>query len=411
MRVLFVVPYVPNPIRIRPFNFVRGLERAGHQVTVFTLWTSEQDLKDVARLRAECYRVLAFRLSRVRAMLNCARAIPTRLPVQAAYSWQPQAGDALAALVRDGDEKGPFDIIHLEHLRSARYALRIKDLSQVGSRCPPMIWDSVDCITSLFRMAKEHSLSRFGRWVPKLELSRTSAFEGSLAAAFPRVLVTAKPDAEALAGLMPPGSRRDQIRVVPNGIDLDYFAPDPAVARDPNRIVMSGKMSYHANVTMAVHFVRTIWPGLRRRQPGLKLWIVGKDPAREVLALQDGPGIEVTGTVDDIRPYLRQAALAVAPLVYAVGIQNKVLEAMACATPTVISEAAAAGLQLETGTDALVALPDGHFAEAVMRLLDGPEIRGTLGHNGRRYVERFHSWQLATSQLEEHYVELITPSN
>jgi len=133
---------------------------------------------------------------------------------------------------------------------------------------------------------------------------------------------------------------------------------------------------------------------------------VGKDPSREILALGQSPGVEVTGTVEDMRPYLWGAAVAVAPLVYAVGIQNKVLEAMATGTATVVSPAGAAGLDLEPGSDAIVSALPQEFVEAVDGLLSNRAQRVAVGDGGRRYVERFHDWRSITAQLEEVYDEL-----
>ena len=103
-------------------------------------------------------------------------------------------------------------------------------------------------------------------------------------------------------------------------------------------------MSYHANIAMTLYLVREILPIVWATNPDVKLWIVGKDPSKELLALQKYQKILVTGRVDDIRPYLRQATLSVSPLLYGAGIQNKILEAMACGTPVVATPLAVSAL-------------------------------------------------------------------
>ena len=141
------------------------------------------------------------------------------------------------------------------------------------------------------------------------------------------------------------------ISVLPNGVDLGYFYVGEELKREPATLVISGKMSYHANVSMTLEMVREILPVIWDQRPETKLWIVGKDPPREIQELGQHPKITVTGTVPDIRPYLQNATIAVAPITYGAGIQNKVLEAMACATPVVASSQAVSALNTISGKD------------------------------------------------------------
>src|SRR5690606_32012470 len=120
------------------------------------------------------------------------------------------------------------------------------------------------------------------------------------------------------------------------GVDLDYFQPQD-LARNPKRLIFSGKMSYHANIAAAEDLSEKIMPLVWQAEPQANLQIVGKDPAPVILELGEKHNISVTGYVPDLRPYLAQAAIAVSTVRYGVGIQNKVLEAMAMATPVVCS--------------------------------------------------------------------------
>jgi glycosyltransferase involved in cell wall biosynthesis len=217
------------------------------------------------------------------------------------------------------------------------------------------------------------------------------------------VLTTSETDAEALRGLANSKQVKERITVLPNGVDLDYFHANPEQKRYANRLVMTGKMSYHANISMAIHFVEAILPGIQAAHPEVELWIVGKDPTREVLALSERSAVHVTGTVDDIRPYLWGAAISVAPLTYAVGIQNKVLEAMACGTPVVVSSEAAKSLMIKDRQEAVIADTPAGFGQAVSELLEQSEQRARLSSSGRQFVERNHDWKQITKQLEEIY--------
>jgi polysaccharide biosynthesis protein PslH len=191
LKILFLVPYTPNLIRTRPYNLIRQLAQRGHDVTLLTLFSNANEEADLAAWRDEGIAVIAEPLSRGRSLANSLAALPTGDPLQAAYCWQPALARRLSELLTAGKEYSPFDVIHVEHLRGARYALLAKELvggpsstadhkpSSVIHRPLPIVWDSVDCISHLFRQAAVHSRSRFGRWVTRLELPRTEGYEGT----------------------------------------------------------------------------------------------------------------------------------------------------------------------------------------------------------------------------------------
>jgi glycosyltransferase involved in cell wall biosynthesis len=327
MKILFIVPYTPNLIRVRPYNLLRYLSKRGHQVTLLTLYQNEAERVDAQALEAYCHQVIALSLPRWRSLWNCLRTIPTRKPLQAAYCWQPALSQQLAEIVRGKNGRSPFDIIHIEHLRGVGYGLYLQGRHNGSQTHPPIVWDSVDCISHLFRQAAAGSQSQFGRWMTRLELGRTERFERQLLPKFSQVLVTSPLDKQAFLSLSANGRRADSISILPNGVDLTYFQPDNKVQRDKSTVVVSGIMSYHANITMSLHLVQNIMPHVWAKKSDVKLWIVGKDPAREIQALSQHPNVTVTGTVADIRPHLQRATAAVAPVTYGAGIQNKVLEA------------------------------------------------------------------------------------
>jgi glycosyltransferase involved in cell wall biosynthesis len=218
-----------------------------------------------------------------------------------------------------------------------------------------------------------------------------------------QVLVTSPIDRQALLDLAGGEAQSAPVTVLPNGVDASYFTPDTAVRRDPATVVFSGKMSYHANVTMALHLAQHIMPYVWARRPEVKLLVVGKDPPREIVSLQEAGKIEVTGTVSDLRPYLHQATVAAVPLVYGAGSQFKVLEAMACATPVVATPQAIAPLSVQAGREVLVAQEPAEFAQQVLAVLDDPQQQQRLGQAGRRYVETHHAWSRVAEQLSDVY--------
>jgi glycosyltransferase involved in cell wall biosynthesis len=196
----------------------------------------------------------------------------------------------------------------------------------------------------------------------------------------------------------------DCVKVVPNGVDLEYFHPS-GDTREARTLVMTGKMSYHANATAAVRFVKDVMPFVWARLPDAKLWIVGQDPPADVVKLGEGR-VVVTGTVADIRPFLGKAAIAVAPIQYGVGIQNKVLEALACATPVVATPQAVGALEAKSGCELVVASTPSELSAAIVALLEDRALRDCLGQAGRSFVERLHDWRMVAARLAEIYCDV-----
>lgn len=403
MRILYVVPYVPNLIRTRPYNLIRHLAKL-HDVTVVTAWTDRKELEAVRALRLICT-VRAAQLTRRQSLTNTLRHLPTKIPLQAYYCWSPAVAGRIDELVKEGEQ---FDAVHVEHLRGVPYALHWLKLAQRHStmRHVPLIWDSVDCISYLFRQASEQGVGGFGRFVTRFDLHRTERFEGQMVRQLDHTVVTSRLDKEALIELAGPDSE-PRISVVPNGVDLDYFMPDQTVAREPRTVVVTGKMSYHANIAMVTALIEQVMPHVWAHHANVRVQIVGKEPPSQIQAYASMyPNVEVTGAVDDLRPYLQKATVAVAPVQYGAGIQNKVLEAMACGTPTVASEKAVAAIDIEPWRDLLVGGNSAEIGVHINALLDDAAFAQKIGRAGRVYVERNHNWFGAAAQLARIYQQV-----
>lgn len=404
MKILYVIPYAPSLIRVRSFNLIREIASRGHEVTLATVWADEDELGGMDTLRGEGVKVMAQRLPTWRSFINCILALPTQTPLQSVYSWHSELAEKIVQLLQDPNER-PYQIVHVEHLRGARYGQFILQRMKAHRRSIPIVWDSVDCISYLFQRTAERGSMRVTRWMAGLERARTERFEGMLPQQFAKTLVTSETDKTALLSVPSAnGASRERVSVLPNGVDLEYFHPETGGQSESASVVLSGKMSYHANIAMVDYFMGRIFPLLNERQPQVKVWIVGKNPPSRIKDLGKDPRITVTGTVPDMRPFLQKAAVAAVPLRYGAGIQNKVLEAMACGTPVVASPIAARSLQAEAGRDLLVAESPGEYAQAISGLIDSPERRGEVARAGRRYVEKHHDWSAIAGELEEIYV-------
>lgn len=168
-KILYIVPYAPTRIRSRPYYLIRALARAGHKVVLATVWENEAERSALDELRAEQIEVITFALTKPRIFTNLLRSLISTYPLQAGYSWQPELMKAISDALR----VKPFDIIQVEHLRGAKYALRLGSEIEKNHIRVPVVWDAVDCISMLFEQAVKHNPRRIGRWIAKFELPRT----------------------------------------------------------------------------------------------------------------------------------------------------------------------------------------------------------------------------------------------
>jgi sugar transferase (PEP-CTERM/EpsH1 system associated) len=389
VRILFVLPYLPSPIRIRPYQFIRELSRR-HTVSVLASAHSVEpgELED---LSTYCKTVDVVHLTLGSSMRSCVRGTLRGEPLQAMVCQSTSLDRRLGQLLLERT----FDVVHIEHLRAAR-------LGWLIPRRTPTLFDAVDSISLLLARTLRSSHSLRQRLIAAVELRRTRAYEARLLRLFDRIVVTAPDDARALTSLAPEAN----VSVVRSGVDLGDFRPWDG-PRDPATVVFWGKMSYHANVTAALQFAERVWPLVRRERPDARFMIVGSRPAASIRRLASDPGITVTGYVPDLRDVVARASVAVCPVTVKVGIQNKILEAMAMALPVVSTGQGLAGLDVSIDRDILVADDPSEFSRQICQLLADPARAGQLGRAGRSYVEQHHRWDRAVLRLETLYTEAI----
>jgi sugar transferase (PEP-CTERM/EpsH1 system associated) len=234
------------------------------------------------------------------------------------------------------------------------------------------------------------------------------AYERAAAQACDSTLLVTEKEAQHFMQLAPESAAKTDW--LEHGVDAETFAPGPfpdPYATLPGSgpdIVFTGNMDYWPNADAATWFAREAMPALRQRWPGLRFHVVGANPGAEVRQLAALAGVHVTGRVPDVRPYLAHAALAVAPLRIARGIQNKVLEAMAMARPVVASPGAFEGISAEPGRELLVADGVAETVRRVLEVLDGQHAG--LGAAARARIEARYSWQSALARLDRILAEV-----
>ena len=209
------------------------------------------------------------------------------------------------------------------------------------------------------------------------------------------ILVTSERERQILKALLP----ENLIEVVRIGVDVEAFSEILGVQEVPHQIIFTGTMNYYPNINAVLLFAQQCWPLIRAQVPDATWQIVGKNPPPEVWKLGELPGVTVTGTVPDVRPYLAASAVAIAPLQIGSGTRVKILEAFAMRKAVVSTTLGYEGLAVESGKHLLKADQPEEFVQTVVELLDNPSRCIALGNAGRALVEAEYSWEQAGAQL------------
>jgi sugar transferase (PEP-CTERM/EpsH1 system associated) len=286
--------------------------------------------------------------------------------------------------LREEAQREPFDLIMGYSSSTLPYVLAIPAAARV--------MDLVD-VDSAKWSAYADSAWWPKRWLYRREADGVRALERQAVDRCDAVLLVS--DAEVAAISLTSG----KVAAIGNGVDSDFFKPDGSVPQQAPALVFTGTMDYRPNVEGVCWFVREVWPELKRRVPELTFTIVGRDPTPEVLRLTGTPGITVTGTVKDVRPYLASASVAVVPLRIARGIQNKILEAMAMGRAVVASPPAIEGLDVNIGEEVLRAESPDEWVAAVLGLLSEGGRRERLGQAARARIVADYGWASRLSPL------------
>jgi sugar transferase (PEP-CTERM/EpsH1 system associated) len=387
MRVLFLthrLPYAPNRgDRIRSYYIARTL--ASHvDLTVASLVHDEHEEAQAPALRDLGMSVVTFRTSAVRGMCRAAAAMATERPLTHALL---DARGMSAGLRRLTEARRP-DVVLSYCSGMARFALTPVFADR------PLVLDMVDVDSQKWTSLAD--TAGWGKgWIYRREARSLARFERQAAERMHTTLVVNEREWTALRRIAP-GAR---VHVLRNGIDAAAFAP-PAPPTEEPRVVFCGVMNYEPNVDAALWLSRHVWPLVRAKRPDARLLLVGSSPSRAVAELPARDRtIEVTGTVPDVRPYLWSSAVAVAPLVTARGVQNKVLEAIAAGLPMVVTPAVFDGLHREVQPACQVGADPQAFSGRVLELL------ARSGEDRRAVTRRVNlgdlSWEAQLADLPD----------
>jgi glycosyltransferase involved in cell wall biosynthesis len=400
MKLLYIIPSFQHPdVRgpTRHYHFVRELS-ARHSITLLVLNRSEVGPEALEEVSSYVDELHLFDLNDSRN--STVAGLAGRIPM---------AGRRLEQMLRLRSV--------VRRMASTMTDLLAKDAYDLivfhGKSVFPVIADSGElpvvidfCDATSMRLKSKMRYSNLAKrpllWLRSAEIRR---IEQGILDKTPHVAFISPRDREAILG------QAGQAEILPNGVDHEFWRRKSAPS-NKNCIVFTGVMDYAPNHDAAMFLIERIAPRIRQSIPDLEVLIVGRDPS-EVLKQKGAsdPSVTVTGFVDDVRPYLERAAVFAAPLRYASGTQNKVLEALAMEVPTVTTSVVADGLRIDALDEPPVRVAEGEaaFADEVVRVLQDTSEQSSLAARGRQFVEDHFIWSRSAEKLERMCLAALKP--
>jgi glycosyltransferase involved in cell wall biosynthesis len=384
VRILIIaseVPYPPTDAnRAVVFNLLRHF-REEHDVTMLAM-TSGDAPEDVAVVRGMVkeLELVEHEISKTpwRRLLSMLTLWPFGVLLYRSRAFAAALGRLL--------NRKRFDVIIGGHINMAQYTVEVQHT--------PKIIAPLDAISLYYKRQLGLPLGPPSFLYSLLQYWKVKRYEKRTYPRYDACVLVARRDAEVIRELCP----GLPIYFAPSGTDIP---PEAAVPKEPLSVAFSGVMDYPPNVDGALYFAHEIFPLVRKEVPQATFHVVGKNPNADVRALRRRDGVVVTGTVPDVKEYLRRMQVFVCPMRLGAGMKMKVLEAMAVSLPVVSTTRGAEGMDFVAGREFVAADEPAEFAAAVVRLLGDENLREEYGRWGRRAVERNYTWEAHARAWQE----------
>ena len=394
MNILLISRCPPYPLhfgdRLIVYHLARQLARRKHVIDLIAFSDRFEDIAERGHY-ADLFRHVTVVAEPPRTGFDYVTRLlmpSLRFPRSAERAWSPGMWNA----IRQHIEANNYDVAHLFG------GIQVYEYAQAVEPLPTIITPYESYSLYLRRVVEnQQDAGQVAKLKARLQWAMAQRYESWMFTPYRRVTVVSQRDEDELRVLNP----ALKIEVIPNGVDLDYFQPKDR-QRQPHTLLFTGNYEYAPNVDAALRLAHDIFPKVQARFADAKLGLVGNAPPPELQALASD-AITVTGLVPDMRVYLEQASMFVAPLRLGAGIKNKVLEALALRLPVVATPLSVDGISVEDGANVLVADTDEQIIAAVLRLFEDDELRERLGANGRSLIEKGYSWAQVAERFEALY--------
>jgi len=400
------VPFPPNKgEKIRTYHQLVHLRNQGARITLATLEHEPSDA-DSQRQLAEQHGIECLPGSLKPAWWRHARSLLLGLPMSVGYFHSEPLHRRVETLLRESS----FDAVLCTGSSMAQYVKTANTtvehdtsvVSELGAT--RLLMDFMDLDSDKWRQyqaAKGAPMS----WVYAREARLLARLEADVQRRFDSCFFISDNEAQMFGRALThlPGSAvPDNVKVVPNGVDTQYYSPGiKTCSAKPPTLLFTGVMDYYPNVDAMCYFAKTSWPDIQARYPGARLVIAGMNPAPEIQALNRLPGVQITGFVEDMRTYLHEADLFIAPFRLARGVQNKTLQALAVGLPVVTTQLGAEGIEVEPGRHLLIGETADELTDRVTQLVDNPSLYAELRTQGMQLVRERYAWQSCIEPLRQ----------
>ena len=368
---------------MRAYHLIRNLSRdfdiclfAVHEHTPATAW--------INALKPYCYRIETGVVPPSRSALSMLRYAD--IPFQVAYFYSDPVMKKLLHFVSDCKPDAVF--CHL--IRMAEYAKRL-DIK-------PRLLDYMDTFSKgMERMAEKGS--PFLKIPAAIEHKRLLKYEHDLFPLFDKHIIISGQDRDLI-----PHPQRNEIQVIPNGVDFNYFSPQHVEKKYD--LLFNGHLSYPPNIASSIYCAKEIFPLIKKEIPGISLLLAGANPVEKIKKLQ-GNGITVKGWMDDIREAFSSSRIMLAPMLISIGLQNKILQAMAMKIPCIISPMANNALGAEHGKQLFVAENPEDYKKYVIQLLTDDRLYNEMTESAFNFVKENFSWEENTGKISSMIKSLL----
>lgn len=398
MQVLLLTQVLPFPPdsgpKIKTWNVLKYLARE-HEVTLVSFVRGDQSV-DVSKLAPLCaggVHTVPMRRGVLPDGQAFARSLLTGAPWMMVRDDRAAMRELLIGLARARQ----FDVAHADQLNMAQYAELVATHS---ARKPRLVIDAHNALWLLYKRLAATMGPGPRRMMLERDWRLLKAYEGRIVREFDAVLAVSDEDRAALAEAA--GGDRD-MTVIPIAIDTDELpiAHRHAGARQMTHV---GTMYWPPNIDGMLWFIREIYPLVRDTRPESGLDVIGARPPQELVGLKGQvPGLNVTGYVADVAPYLAQCGVFIVPLRAGGGMRVKILEALSRGLPVVTTTLGCEGIAVRHGEHVLIADTPTDFAKAVLDVLGDPALAAALARNGRRLIETTYDYRAACRPLNQAY--------
>jgi len=382
MRILFLTSRFPYPLekgdKLRAYHQLKELGK-NHHIILVSVSDKPVLQEHIDALKPFCKRILVHQLSLIKIIWNLFTTLFRRIPFQVGYFYSGKFKKNIIEII----EKEKPDVIYCQLVRMAEY---IKDVNGI-----PKTLDYMDAFsTGLERLAGRSKFPK--KSILKIEWKRMLNYEKSVFNYFDHLTIISEQDKKLI-----PHPDHQRIHIIPNGVDTSFY--HPLESEKKYDILFSGNMSYPPNIESALFIAKQVMPILVNKNPEIRFVIAGASPVQEITKLASS-NIEVTGWVDDMRTYFSQSRIHLAPMLISIGLQNKILQAMAMKIPCIVSKQANNAIHAPAGESLLIADSPQEYADKIFLLLSDDQLYQRLSENGFQFVQKNFDWPGTVHKLE-----------